>query len=90
MPIDDSIFTTYSYDGTIRWWNAQVKACFSYFNVHIDLYQFKKYFKNEKVLWVDMPKFSLEDEVHAKFDREGCALVLLNASEIVVFDTMRK
>jgi WD40 repeat protein len=31
--IDDSIFTSYSYDGTIRWWNTQVKACFSFFNV---------------------------------------------------------
>lgn len=37
-----------------------------------------------------MPKFSLEEEKHAKFDREGCALILLNCSEIVVFDTMRK
>ena len=37
-----------------------------------------------------MPKFSLEEEKHAKFDREGCALLLLNCSEIVVFDTMRK
>ena len=33
MVIDDGIFTTYSYDGTIRWWNIQVKACFSFFNV---------------------------------------------------------
>ena len=31
--LDDGIFTTYSYDGTIRWWNIQVKACFSFFNV---------------------------------------------------------
>ena len=31
--LDDGIFTTSSYDGTIRWWNTQVKACFSYFNV---------------------------------------------------------
>jgi len=31
--IDDGIFTSYSYDGTIRWWNTQVKACFSFFNV---------------------------------------------------------
>ena len=37
-----------------------------------------------------MPKFSLEEEKHAKFNREGCALLLLNSSEIVVFDTMRK
>lgn len=35
MVIDDGIFTTYSYDGTIRWWNTTVKACFSYFNVDI-------------------------------------------------------
>ena len=33
--IDDSIFTSYSLDGTIRWWNTQVKSCFSYFNVII-------------------------------------------------------
>lgn len=33
--IDDGIFTTYSYDGTIRWWNTQVKSCFSFFNVII-------------------------------------------------------
>jgi hypothetical protein len=32
--IDDGIFTSYSYDGTIRWWNTQVKACFSFFNVN--------------------------------------------------------
>ena len=31
--IDDGIFTSYSYDGTIRWWNTQVKTCFSFFNV---------------------------------------------------------
>lgn len=31
--IDDGIFTTYSYDGTIRWWNTAVKSCFSFFNV---------------------------------------------------------
>jgi hypothetical protein len=37
-----------------------------------------------------MPKFSLEEEKYAKFDREGCALVLLNGNEIAVFDTMRK
>lgn len=37
-----------------------------------------------------MPKFSLEEEKYAKFDREGCALLLLNCSEVVVFDTMRK
>nr|BAJ97908.1 predicted protein [Hordeum vulgare subsp. vulgare] len=81
--IDDGIFTSYSYDGTIRWWNTQVKACFSFFN-------FKKYFRNDKILCVDLPKFSLEEERHAKFNREGSALILLNASEIVVFDTMRK
>lgn len=39
--IDDSIFTSYSYDGTIRWWNTQVKACFSFFNVKKDLYSLK-------------------------------------------------
>jgi len=33
MVIDDGIFTTYSYDGTIRWWNTQAKSCFSFFNV---------------------------------------------------------
>jgi len=33
--IDDGIFTTYSYDGTIRWWNTQVKNCFSYYNVKV-------------------------------------------------------
>jgi len=37
-----------------------------------------------------MPKFSMEEEKHAKFDREGCALVLLNGNDIVIFDTMRK
>lgn len=52
--------------------------------------QFHKYFRTDKVLCVDLPKFSLEEEKHAKFNREGCALVLLNSSEIVVFDTMRK
>ena len=31
--IDDAIFTTHSYDGTVRWWNVQAKSCFSYFNV---------------------------------------------------------
>ena len=52
--------------------------------------QFRKFFPNDKVLYVDMPKFSMEEEKHAKFDREGCALVLLNNSEVAVFDTMRK
>lgn len=52
--------------------------------------QFKKYFRNDKILCVDLPKFSLEEEKHAKFNREGSALLLLNSSEIVVFDTMRK
>ena len=33
LVIDDGIFTSYSYDGTIRWWNTQVKTCFSFFNV---------------------------------------------------------
>ena len=33
--IDDGIFTTYSYDGTIRWWNTTARSCFSYFNVKI-------------------------------------------------------
>lgn len=37
-----------------------------------------------------MPKFSMEEEKHARFDREGCALVLLNGNDVVVFDTMRK
>jgi len=60
--IDDGIFTTYSYDGTIRWWSAQAKNCFSYYN-------FKKYFRGDKILCVDMPKFSMEEEKHAKFDR---------------------
>ena len=31
--VDDGIFTTYSYDGTIRWWSVQAKNCFSYYNV---------------------------------------------------------
>lgn len=31
--IDEGIFATYSYDGTIRWWNTQAKSCFSFFNV---------------------------------------------------------
>lgn len=31
--IDDGIFTSSSYDGTIRWWNIQVRSCFSFFNV---------------------------------------------------------
>jgi WD40 repeat protein len=39
--IDDSIFTSYSYDGTIRWWNTQVKACFSFFNVKKVLFSLK-------------------------------------------------
>ena len=33
--VDDGIFTSYSYDGTVRWWNVQVKSCFSFFNVCI-------------------------------------------------------
>lgn len=33
VTIDDGIFTSYSYDGTIRWWNTTAKNCFSYFNV---------------------------------------------------------
>ena len=37
MVIDDGIFTTYSYDGTIRWWNIPAKSCFSYFNVSINI-----------------------------------------------------
>ena len=60
MVIDDGIFTTYSYDGTIRWWNIPAKSCFSYFNVNINIIQFKKYFPKDKILYVDMPKFSLE------------------------------
>jgi len=52
--LDDGIFTTSSYDGTIRWWNTQMKTCFSYFN-------FKKFFTSDKILYVDMPKFSLEE-----------------------------
>lgn len=39
--IDDGIFTSYSYDGTIRWWNTQVKACFSFFNVSISIFSLK-------------------------------------------------
>lgn len=39
--IDDGIFTSYSYDGTIRWWNTQVKACFSFFNVTISPFSSK-------------------------------------------------
>jgi WD40 repeat protein len=39
--IDDGIFTSYSYDGTIRWWNTQVKACFSFFNVDVPLFSSK-------------------------------------------------
>ena len=42
------------------------------------------------MLYVDLPKFTLEEEKHPKFDSEGCALLLVNNSEIVVFDTMRK
>ena len=41
MVIDDGIFTSYSYDGTIRWWNIQVKACFSFFNVVLPLFSSK-------------------------------------------------
>ena len=41
MVIDDGIFTTYAYDGTIRWWNIQVKACFSFFNVLLSLSSLK-------------------------------------------------
>lgn len=37
--IDDGIFTTYSYDGTIRWWSAQAKNCFSYYNVIFLIYK---------------------------------------------------
>ena len=57
--IDDGIFMTYSYDGTIRWWSVQAKNCFSYYNVHFYLNKFTKYFKGDKILCVDMPKFSL-------------------------------
>lgn len=59
--IDDGIFTTYSYDGTIRWWSAQAKNCFSYYNVNIYFIRkkFKKYFRGDKILYVDMPKFSM-------------------------------
>lgn len=39
---------------------------------------------------MDMPKFTLEEERLAKFSREGVALLLINNSEVVVFDTMRK
>jgi WD40 repeat protein len=39
--VDDGIFTTYSYDGTIRWWNTQAKNCFSYYNVLILLFSLK-------------------------------------------------
>lgn len=31
--IDDGIFTSYSYDGTVRWWNVPAKVCFNYFHV---------------------------------------------------------
>ncbi len=31
--IDDGIFVTCSYDGSVRWWNTQAKNCFSYYNV---------------------------------------------------------
>lgn len=48
VPIDDSIFTTYSFDGTIRWWNTQVKACFSYFNVHFPNFSLKNILKMKK------------------------------------------
>jgi len=41
MVIDDGIFTSYSYDGTIRWWNTQVRACFSFFNVIKILFSLK-------------------------------------------------
>ena len=39
--IDDGIFASYAYDGTIRWWNIQVKACFSFFNVPLFLLSLK-------------------------------------------------
>ena len=39
--IDDGIFTSHAYDGTIRWWNIQVKACFSFFNVIFFLFSSK-------------------------------------------------
>ena len=41
MVVDDGIFTTYSYDGTIRWWNTQAKTCFSFFNVPHELSSLK-------------------------------------------------
>lgn len=36
--IDDGIFISYSYDGTIRWWNVQAKTCFNYYHVNIYIY----------------------------------------------------
>ena len=45
--LDDGIFTTSSYDGTIRWWNTQMKTCFSYFNV---IYLFIFSFRNFSLL----------------------------------------
>lgn len=31
--IDDGIFVSGSYDGSVRWWSTQAKNCFSYYNV---------------------------------------------------------
>lgn len=33
--IDDGIFASYSYDGTVRWWSVPAKLCFNYFHVLI-------------------------------------------------------
>ena len=46
--LDDGIFTTSSYDGTTRWWNAQAKNCFSYFNVNKKLFRLKNTFPTIK------------------------------------------
>jgi len=46
--IDDGVFTTYSYDGTIRWWNTQAKNCFSYYNVCFYLFSLKSTLKDRK------------------------------------------
>ena len=43
VALDDGIFTTSSYDGTIRWWNTQAKSCFSYFNVNYILFSLRNF-----------------------------------------------
>ena len=42
---------------------------FQLFQRKLYLIQFKKFFPNDKILCVDLPKFSLEEEKLAKFDR---------------------